>query len=152
MTVWPAYIYGTTEILTHTTGVIDCGTSLISIATKAYNLYKAANSGEFNPVTQLLAISNDQYGALQELKFNIGPQTYTLTPNTQIWPHSLNARIGSHQADTIYLIVCDIGKPIGGGLDFISGYIFMQRFYIVYDATNSLVGFATASFTNATTN
>ncbi|KAG2078612.1 hypothetical protein BDR04DRAFT_998246 [Suillus decipiens] len=73
-------------------------------------------------------------------------------PNTQIWPHSLNAKIGSPWVDVIYLVICNIGKPIGGGLDFVSGYVFMQCFYIAYDATNSLIGFATTPFIYATTN
>ncbi|KAG2075021.1 acid protease [Suillus decipiens] len=144
--------YGTTEILTRTAGIVDSGTSLIFIATEAYELYKAATGGEIDPVTKLLTISDDQYGALQELKFNTGTQAYTLTPNAQIWPRSLNAKIGSPWANAIYLVVCDIGTPIGEGLDFVCGYVFMQRFYIAYDATNSLVGFATTPFTYATTN
>ena len=39
---------------------------------------------------------------------------------------------------------------IGGeeaGFDFIDGYVFLERFYSVFDTTNSRVGFATTSFT-----
>ncbi|KAG2071324.1 aspartic peptidase A1 [Suillus decipiens] len=131
-------MYGHTEILARTA--------------EAYEWYKAATGAEYDPVTQLLVISDDEYSALQELYFNIGPQTYTLTRNAQIWPRSLNTRIGSRRPNAIYLIVRDIGTPFGSGLDFMNGYVFMQRFYTAYDATNRRVGFATTLFTQATTN
>ncbi|KAG2070040.1 aspartic proteinase [Suillus decipiens] len=145
-------MYGQTEILARTAGVVDSGTTFLSIATEAYELYKAATGGEYDPDTELLTISEDGYNALQNLHFNIGSQTYTLTPNAQIWPRSINTRINGRSEKTIYLIVRDIGTPFGTGLDFINGYVFMQRFYIAYDATRRLVGFATTSFTYATTN
>ncbi|KAG2068180.1 acid protease [Suillus decipiens] len=147
-------MYGQTEILARTAGVVDSGASLLYISTEAYELYKAATGGEYDPATELLAISEDGYSALQNLHFNIGPQTYTLTPNAQIWPRSLNTKIGGRQANTVYLIVRDIGTPFGSGLDFINGYVFMQRFYTAFDATTGRrrVGFATTSFTYASTN
>ncbi|KAG2068230.1 aspartic proteinase [Suillus decipiens] len=146
-------MYGQTEILARTAGVVDSGSTLLFIATEAYELYKAATGSEYDPATELLVISEDGYGALQNLYFNIGPQTYTLTPNAQIWPRSLNTMI-SGQENAIYLIVRDIGTPFGSGLDFGNGYVFMQRFYTVFDATTDRrrVGFATTPFTYATTN
>lgn len=77
--------------------------------------------------------------------------TYGLTPNAQIWPRSLNTAIGG-SADDIYLVVNDIGSDSGSGLDFINGYTFLERFYSVFDTTNSRVGFATTDYTDATTN
>ncbi|KAG2369066.1 hypothetical protein BDR07DRAFT_1389467 [Suillus spraguei] len=57
------------------------------------------------------------------------------------------------EEDSIYLIVRDIGTRIGEGeFDFINSYVFMQRFYTVFDATNYRVGFATTLFTRSTTN
>ena len=41
------------------------------------------------------------------------------------------------------------GRP---RLDFIDGFAFLERFYHVFDVTNSQVGFATTEFTDATTN
>ncbi|KAG2070907.1 acid protease [Suillus decipiens] len=145
-------VYGHTEILPLAAGVVDSGATFLYIATEAYELYKTATGSEYDPVTRLLAISEDGYNALQNLHFNIGPQTYTLTPNAQIWPRSINSRIGGRQANAIYLIVRDIGAPSGTGLDFISGYVFMQRFYVAFDTTKRRVGFATTEFTYATTN
>jgi cathepsin E len=78
-------------------------------------------------------------------------QMFTLTPNAQIWPRSLNTDIGG-AADKIYLIVQDSGSKSGSGLDFTNGMTFLERFYTVYDTANKRVGFATTSFTDATSN
>ncbi|KAG2068190.1 aspartic proteinase [Suillus decipiens] len=145
-------MYGQTEILARTAGIVDSGNTLLSIATEAYERYKAATGSEYDPATNFLVISEDGYGALQNLHFNIGSQTYTLTPNAQIWPRCLNTMIGGDQENAIYLIVHDIGTPFGSGLDFINGYVFMQRFYTAFDAETRRVGFARTPFTYATTN
>lgn len=63
----------------------------------------------------------------------------------------LNSAIGGNAGD-IYLIVGDLGTKSGEGLDFINGLTWLERFYFVYDTTNSRVGFATTSFTTANTN
>lgn len=64
----------------------------------------------------------------------------------------------------------DLGSPSGQGLDFIGkmrvlgsydtnthntsidGFVFLQRFYSVYDSGNARVGLATTPFTDAETN
>ena len=99
----------------------------------------------------LLKITSAQFKALQNLNFKIGSQTYSLTPNAQIWPRSLNAFLGG-TSDGIYLIISDLGSNSGQGLDFINGYTFLERFYSVFDTTNNQLGFATTAFTTATTN
>ncbi|KAG2062196.1 hypothetical protein BDR06DRAFT_868604, partial [Suillus hirtellus] len=99
----------------------------------------------------LLRITTTQYSELQDLNFVVGSNTYTLTPNAQIWPRSLNTYIGG-TTSYIYLVVNDLGTPSGEGLDFINGYTFLERFYAVFDTTNSQVGFATTAYTDATTN
>ena len=48
-----------------------------------------------------------------------GGVQYELTANAQIWPRSQNSAL-SGDADTIYLVVADMGSPSGQGLDFIS--------------------------------
>ncbi|KAG2069339.1 family A1 protease [Suillus decipiens] len=144
--------YGTTLILANTDGIVDSGNILIAIATQAFQLYQAATGGQYDPATELLVISDDEYGALENLYFNIGGQIFTLTPNAQIWPRALNTRLGGEE-DSIYLIVRDIGTQIGeGDYDFVNGYVFMQRFYTVFDAPNSRVGFSATRLTEATTN
>jgi cathepsin E len=74
-----------------------------------------------------------------------------LTPNAQIWPRSLNSLLGA-DANTILLIVGDLGILSGSGFDFVNGLSFLERFYSVYDTTNKHVGLATTPFTTATTN
>ena len=63
----------------------------------------------------------------------------------------LNSAIGG-TSDFVYLVVNDLGTLSGEGLDFIDGMTFLERFYYVFDIANSRVGFATPSFTDATTN
>ncbi|KAJ8591296.1 acid protease [Rhizopogon salebrosus TDB-379] len=143
--------YGDTSILSNTAGIIDTGATLISIATDAFNKYQSATGGTLDKTTGLLKITSDQYSKLSSLYYTIGSQTYELTPNAQIWPRSMNSAIGG-TADGIYLVVNDIGSNSGSGLDVINGYCFLERFYLVFDATNSRVGFATTEYTYATSN
>ncbi|KAG2070301.1 acid protease [Suillus decipiens] len=143
--------YGNRVILTSTAGIVDCGTTLILIATDAYERYRRETGAIYDLATTLLTISEDKYGALHNLHFYIGEQTYSLNPNAQIWPRSLNSRINGEER-SIYLVVSDLGPLNGGDEGFTIGYVFLQRFYIVYDATNARVGFATTAFTDATTN
>lgn len=143
--------YGSTPILAETAGIVDTGTTLILIASDAFQKYQSATGGTPDPSTGLLRISSDQYTQLSSLFFTIGGVTYELTANGQIWPRSLNTAIGG-TTDGIYLIVADSGSSSGSGLDFTNGYCFLERFYSVYDTTNSRVGFATTEYTHATTN
>ena len=46
----------------------------------------------------------------------------------------------------------DLGSDSGEGLDFINGYTFLERYYSVYDTTNSRLGFASTAYTDATSN
>lgn len=143
--------YGTTTILSTTAGIVDTGTTLILIASDAFEKYQSATGGTLDSTTGLLQITSDQYAQLSSLFFTVGGVTYELTANAQIWPRSLNSAIGG-TTDGIYLIVANSGSASGSGLDFTNGYCFLERFYSVYDTTNSRVGFATTEYTYATTN
>ncbi|KAG1822110.1 acid protease [Suillus variegatus] len=143
--------YGDTLILDETAGIVDTGTTLIYIASDAFDKYQSATGGTFDEATDLLKISSDQYDQLSSLYFTIGGVTYELTPNAQIWPRSLNTAIGG-TTDGIYLVVSSTGSSSGSGDDFTNGYCFLERFYSVFDTTNSQVGFATTEYTYATTN
>ncbi|TFY59350.1 hypothetical protein EVJ58_g5833 [Rhodofomes roseus] len=143
--------YGSKSILSSTAGIVDTGTTLVLIASDAYSAYKSAVGGTEDQSTGLLRISSSQYSNLDTLNFKIGDTTYGLTANAQIWPRSLNSAIGG-TADDIYLVVNSIGSASGEGLDFINGYAFLERFYSVYDTTNSQVGFAETQYTSATSN
>ncbi|KAH9171286.1 aspartic peptidase A1 [Lactarius sanguifluus] len=144
--------YGaSTSILSTTAGIVDTGTTLILIATDAFNRYKTATGAVLDGATGLLKITLTQFNNLQSLFFTTGGTSFELTANAQIWPRALNTFIGG-TSGSIYLVVNDIGSPTGSGLDFINGYTFLERFYSVFDTTNRRVGFATTAFTTATTN
>ncbi|KAG1736321.1 acid protease [Suillus lakei] len=143
--------YGDTKILTDATGIIDTGTTLILIASDAFDSYKSETGATFDNSTGLLKISSDQYNQLSSLFFKIGEESYELTPNAQIWPRSLNSAING-TTDGIYLIVGDIGTQSGSGLDVVNGYCFLERFYSIFDTTNSRVGLAQTGYTYATSN
>ncbi|KAG2355852.1 aspartic proteinase [Suillus spraguei] len=129
------------DILFPTAGIIDTGCNFICIASDAYGRYWAATSATINKRNGLLRITPRQYSALQELKFHIGNGVFSLSPNTQIWPRSLNHRIRAEK-DDIYLIIKSLSGATGAGLDFIIGWTFMQRFYTVLDRDNRKIGFA----------
>ena len=69
---------------------------------------------------------------------------------TQVLPQ-LNTAIGG-DPNSIYLVIGDIGTRTGAGLDFINGQTFLERFYSVFDTTNSRVGIANTPFTRSTQN
>ncbi|EIN04215.1 family A1 protease [Punctularia strigosozonata HHB-11173 SS5] len=143
--------YGSTSILSSTAGIVDTGTTLVYLATDAFDKYKSATGAKLDSTTGLLRITTAQYNDLSDLVFTIGGKKYTLTPNAQIWPRSLNSYIGGSSSH-IYLVVNDIGSSSGSGLDFIDGYTFLERFYTVFDTTNSRFGIATTAKTTATSN
>ncbi|KII85185.1 hypothetical protein PLICRDRAFT_334879 [Plicaturopsis crispa FD-325 SS-3] len=143
--------YGSTSILSSTAGIVDTGTTLILLATDAYNKYVKATGAKEDNSVGLLSISQSQYNSLSSLNFEIGGSTFSLSPNAQIWPRSLNTDIGG-SADSIYLVVADLGSNSGEGLDFIDGYTFLERYYSVFDTSNSQVGFASTAFTDSESN
>ncbi|KAJ7758106.1 acid protease [Mycena maculata] len=144
--------YGTDNtILSLTAGIVDTGTTLLMLATDAFQAYQDATGATTDSTTGLLTVTEEQFNNMESLFFQIGDQTLELTPNAQIWPRSLNSTLGG-KAGQIYLITADLGSDSGSGLDFIDGFGFLQRFYAVFDSTNSQIGFATTEFTDATTN
>ncbi|EIN03785.1 acid protease [Punctularia strigosozonata HHB-11173 SS5] len=143
--------YGDVEILPTSAGIVDTGTTLLYLASDAYNRYVNATGATLDMTTGLLRITPAQYNSLKNLDFMIGSNTYSLTPNGQIFPRTMNAAIGGSD-DYVYLAVNDIGTMSGSGMDFINGYVFLERFYSVYDTTNNQVGFATTAETDSTIN
>ncbi|GLB35829.1 putative peptidase A1 [Lyophyllum shimeji] len=144
--------YGSsTNILSKTAGIVDTGTTLLLLATDAYNRYVSATGAVLDSNTGLLRITSAQFANLQSLFFTINGVTLEFTANAQLWPRSLNTAIGGTTGN-IYLIVGDLGTTSGQGLDFINGYAFLERFYSVFDTANRRVGFATTPNTDATTN
>lgn len=160
---------GGTQILKKSSGIVDTGTTLLLLATDAFQAYQRTTGATIDSSTGLLTLSQSQFNKLKSLFFHIGNATFELTPNAQIWPRSLNSTIGGHEGK-IYLVTADMGSLSGAGLDFINGFAFckysifntlkdrllarfsVQRFYSVYDTGNSRVGLANTQFTTATTN
>ncbi|KAG8214431.1 acid protease [Butyriboletus roseoflavus] len=140
-----------TTLLNTTSGIVDTGTTLLLLATDAFQAYQQATGATLDKTTGLLTITEQQYAQLQSMYFNIGGVTYELTPNAQIWPRALNSVLGG-QSNQIYLITSDLGTSSGSGLDFINGFGWLQRFYSVFDSGNTQVGLATTSYTDAETN
>ncbi|KAG2357433.1 hypothetical protein BDR07DRAFT_1490706 [Suillus spraguei] len=133
--------YGGMEIMPLTAGVVDCDVTFLYIAYDAYEKYKAATGGVLYEATQLLRISHYQYHVLQIMYFGIGQRVYSLIPNGQIWPRSLN-RFVLGGDDDIFLIVKSMPAHSGTGFGFINGVVFLQRFYTVLDSAGSRIGFA----------
>ncbi|THU80941.1 acid protease [Dendrothele bispora CBS 962.96] len=132
-------------------GIVDTGTTLMLIASDAFQAYQKATGGQMDQSTGLLVFTEEQFNNLKPLNFVIGGQTFSMTPNAQIWPRNMNSTLGG-DSNKIYSIVADLGNNSGTGLDFINGFAFLQRFYSVYDTTNNRVGIAETEFTNAETN
>ncbi|KAG2065949.1 acid protease [Suillus decipiens] len=143
--------YGLIKILDYTAGVVDSGCTFLYLASDAYERYKVATGGTLNPANGLLQISPEQFRQLSDLEFHIGEGIYRLIPNAQIWPRSLNERIEGG-ANDIFLIVKSLTRPTGAGYDFVNGYVFLQRFYTVFDSSRHQVGLARNMFTDAITN
>ncbi|KIK55674.1 hypothetical protein GYMLUDRAFT_248487 [Collybiopsis luxurians FD-317 M1] len=143
--------YGTTSILASTDGIVDTGTTLILFEETAYNPYVKATGAVLDSATGLLRVTTAQFNALQNLNFNIGGTIFSLTPNAQIFPRSLNIAIGGN-ANNIYLIVGNLGPEGEEPFNFVNGYAFLERFYSVYNTTNNRAGIATTPFTNSNTN
>ncbi|EKM57087.1 uncharacterized protein PHACADRAFT_160625 [Phanerochaete carnosa HHB-10118-sp] len=140
-----------TQILGTTSGIVDTGTTLLLIATDAFSQYKTLTNAVADKATGLLKIAPAQYDNLQSLFFTIGGETYEFTKDAQTWPRSLNEQVGG-DANSIYLIVGDVGSKSGQGLDFINGMSFLERFYTVYDSDNSRFGIAKTAQTLAICN
>ncbi|EJU04396.1 acid protease [Dacryopinax primogenitus] len=135
---------GSTELLS-AAGIVDTGTTLVLLATDVFDQYMQAIPGAtIDQNSGLLEIPASQVNSLQTLNFQIGGVTYPFTAKDQVLDQALNTFYGGN-ASAFYSVVSDLGSPSGQGLDFINGYLFLERFYSVYDTTNNQVGFATTA-------
>ena len=65
--------YGTdTSLLSGSAGIVDTGTTLLMIATDAFQAYQKATGATMDQTTGLLKISQSQFDNLQSLFFSIG--------------------------------------------------------------------------------
>jgi cathepsin E len=105
----------------------------------------------YDEKADLLRITPAQYKNLQSLFFVISDRQYELNANAQIWPRALDSAEGGEK-NSIYLVVFDLGSLLPLNLGFIAGMPFLERYYSVFDADHSRVGFATTPFTYADIN
>ncbi|KAG2068953.1 acid protease [Suillus decipiens] len=143
--------YANIEILAPSPGIVDSGCTFLYLATDAYERYRAATGGTLNPVNGLLQISLEQYNQLSNLEFHVGGRILDFVPNAQIWPRSLNHKVNGGEND-IFLVIQSLTTSTGAGYNFVNGYVFLQRFYTVFDSGRRRVGFAPTIFTQASTN
>ncbi|KAG2354716.1 hypothetical protein BDR07DRAFT_1614103 [Suillus spraguei] len=137
--------YGNRVVLRSTAGVINCATTLILIAT-GYQRKTTIVRLNFSLLPKINTVT--WTFILARYVNSVSPHTpcFTIlhikriTPNAQIWPRSLNSKINGMEG-SIYLVVGDTGTFSGindnDGLSL--GYVFLQRFYVAYDATNARV-------------
>lgn len=95
------------NVLSSTAGILDTGTTLVLLASDAFNRYKALTGATHDSASGLLTLSSAQYAKLQSLYFTIAGRKFELTANAQLWPRSLNQYIGG-SSGKIYLIVGDV--------------------------------------------
>lgn len=64
--------YGDDTILPTTAGIVDTGTTLLLLATDAFDAYTAATGATPDSTTGLLSVTPEQFAALKSLFFTIG--------------------------------------------------------------------------------
>ena len=85
--------YGdSTSLLSGAAGIVDTGTTLLMIATDAFQKYQSATGATLDENTGLLRLSTADYDNLEDMTFTIGGVEYTFTANAQIWPRSVSPR------------------------------------------------------------
>jgi hypothetical protein len=90
--------------------------------------------------TGLIAIPTSSVAGMQSLNFVIGGKVFSMDPAAQLIPQDENTYWGG-KTGMRYSVVASMGANSGGGLDFILGQKFMERFYAVFDTDGNRVGF-----------
>ncbi|KAM0469610.1 hypothetical protein ACHAPX_010388 [Trichoderma viride] len=128
--------YGSTTLSSSTTAIVDTGTTLIYIATPAYNKFLSATGGSLD--RSGFTIFNSKPTSNLNIKF--GSTTFSLTPAQYLVPTSQYSNLGFRQGK-FYAWVSDGGTT---GVTNVIGQKFLENYYSVFDTTNSRIGFATA--------
>ncbi|KAG6327541.1 hypothetical protein ID866_11548 [Astraeus odoratus] len=110
-------MYGGSILLGPTFGYLDTGSNAIRIASDAFSEYQSL-TGAILIKNKFLVIHQTQYNNLRPLSVVIGDQPYDLSPTAQIQP-----RFPSEPY--IILIIRNIGRHSGSGLDFSLGHPFL---------------------------
>ncbi|KAG1747768.1 acid protease [Suillus paluster] len=138
-----------TVIPQSTAGIVDTGTTLVLLADDFFDVYLDAIPGAYlddDNNTGLLVIPSSSVADMQPLNFKIGDTVFSMDIAAQLVPLDQNTAWGG-QAGVQYGVVGKLGTDSGGGLDFIIGQKFMEKYYAVFDAHSNRVGFG---YTNHT--
>lgn len=123
-------------------GIVDTGTTLIYLPTSSFKAFLKASNG-----TSKSGLASYTTKPTAKLTITIGTNDYDLTPDEYLIPSDQYANIGIKDTSKYYAWVSDGGNGqgfFGPVPDAIIGQKFLERYYSVYDTTNSRVGFAKA--------
>lgn len=70
---------GAVEILGKTSGIVDTGTTLLLLATSAFEAYTKATGGVEDSATGLLVVTEEQFQKLESLFFTIGEVGFSVS-------------------------------------------------------------------------
>ena len=73
-----------TSVLATTAGIVDTGTTLVMLATDAFDTYVSLTGATEDETTGLLSISAANYANLQSLFFNTAGTSFEFTKNAQV--------------------------------------------------------------------
>ncbi|KAM0258916.1 hypothetical protein ACHAQJ_003572 [Trichoderma viride] len=133
-----SFTYGSTTLASSASGIVDTGTTLIYIPTKAYNAFLSATGGKTDSSSGL-AVFSKQPTSNFGIKF--GSTTYTLTPAQYLVPTAQYDFYGL-SSGKFYAWINDGGSS---GVNTIIGQKFLENYYSVFDTTNARIGFAPAA-------
>ncbi len=132
------FTYGSTSLGGSGSGIVDTGTTLIYIPTKAYNAFLSATRGSTDSSSGLASFSTKP---TSNFAVKFGSKSYTLTPAQYLVPQAQYSNFGL-SSGKYYAWINDGGSS---GVNTIIGQKFLENYYSVYDTTNSRIGFATAA-------
>lgn len=95
-----------TSILETTAGIVDTGTTLVMLATDAFDTYVSLTGATEDETTGLLSISAADYANLPSLFFNTAGTSFELTKNAQVRYECETAREEAKSNSTLDLAAC----------------------------------------------
>ena len=131
-----SFTYGSTTLATGATGIVDTGTTLIYIPSKAYSKFLSASGGTTDSASGLAAFKTKP---TSNFDITFGSTTYTLTPSQYLVPTAQYSFYGL-SSGKYYAWINNGGSS---GVNTIIGQKFLENYYAVFDTTNSRIGFAT---------
>jgi hypothetical protein len=113
--------------------IVDSGTSLLTgPSEKVKEIAQQLNAKSISAGEYVLPC---RYNDLPDIDFQIGQNTYSLSPRDYLLPNGNICLLG--------IVGLDIGAPAGPM--WILGDVFMRKYYTVFDTQNKRVGFAVAN-------